>query len=491
MDSTIGVYSSVVNAECGESDGSINLNVQGGSGSYSYQWSNGATSQDIDSLSAGTYEVTITDNLLACNMILSYNVSNNNFDSISATIVDAHCGSADGAIDLTVNGNGSYSYEWSNGATTEDLVNVFAGEYTVTVTDTSGCKAIRSYTIGYTDSLAVNAVVLNASCGLSNGAIDVTVANGSGSYSYQWSNGESTEDLSNLMAGIYVVTVTDMNSGCEAVGIFAVSEEGAPVISLDNLTGITCAGDEDGSIEISVSGGSGSYSYSWSNGESTEDIYNLPAGTYLVEVRDDSSGCVSMMQFVIEDKTPIGIAADVTPTICDPNAAQIGAIDIEVSGGTTPYSYTWTGPQGFSAFTQDISGLVQGNYTLTVTDANGCSMEDTIYVNCRPEEPKPEDPKPIRIYNVITPNGDGYNDFWVIDNFDASKYPDNELLIFNRWGDLVYEAKPYDNEWRGQLFDTGEEVPDGTYFYILKLNESGDRIINQQQVYQGYVVVQR
>ena len=122
---------------------------------------------------------------------------------------------------------------------------------------------------------------------------------------------------------------------------------------------------------------------------------------------------------------------------------------------------------------------------------NGCTMEDTIYVNCRPEEPKPEDPKPIRIYNVITPNGDGSNDFWIIDNFDADRYPDNEVLIFNRWGDLVYEAHPYDNEWRGQLFDTGEEVPDGTYFYILKLNESGDRIINQQQVYQGYVVIQR
>lgn len=211
--------------------------------------------------------------------------------SLTATITDVSChGSSDGEIDLVANasgGAGSVSYTWSTGAVSEDLSGLQAGNYSVTA-EYSGASATASFTIAQPGSMALSNTVTNVSCnGGNNGAIDLSVSGGSAPYSYNWSNSSTSQDISSLTGGIYMVTVTDDN-GCTTNSIIGV--EDATAISIaPTASEETSPGAEDGSISLIVSGGAGSYSYSWSNGASTQDINGLNGGNYTVTITDGNS----------------------------------------------------------------------------------------------------------------------------------------------------------------------------------------------------------
>jgi gliding motility-associated-like protein len=153
---------------------------------------------------------------------------------------------------------------------------------------------------------------------------------------------------------------------------------------------------------------------------------------------------------------------DCNRSICFENGHNIstlggndGFINTELSGGTPPYDISWTGPDGFTSDQLDIDELFAGQYTLTVTDANGCVYEFVIDLT---------EPSDLTLPNGFTPNGDGFNDFFVI--LGLERYPENNLKVFNRWGNLVYEKENYDNTWAGGNTD-GEELPEGTYFAVF------------------------
>ncbi len=276
--------------------------------------------------------------------------------------------SGDASIDITVTGgDGDYSYSWSNSTTTEDLANLAAGEYTVTVTDGNGCAGSKSFTIAALDALVLEieqtADVLCA--GGSDANINLTVSGGIGPYSYLWNDGETTEDLNGVAAGIYDVVVTDGN-GCTADTKIEITEPSAL-----EITGISTASLDiqgDGTIDITVSGGTAPYTYAWDNDETTEDLGGLFSGVYIVTVTD-ANGCTEQEEFTvdgitaIEDELP-NLEVFPNPTVDylkisgveNASWSLINLAGLEVKSGSVASGITEI----------DVTGLRQGVYLLQI-----------------------------------------------------------------------------------------------------------------------------
>ncbi|MDD3875276.1 MAG: hypothetical protein PHT69_01500 [Bacteroidales bacterium] len=376
------VNSTQTNINCnGGSTGAINLTVTGGAGSFTYQWSDLPGSpdpEDRSGLTEGTYTVTITD-ANSCTLTESYTLTQP-AAALDATpaITNVKCyGGQNGQVVLTVSGGTSpYTYSWSGpvfSATTKDITGLYAGTYSVTVTDNKGCTKVLSSVIVGQPSAAIllTATQVNINCnGGSNGSINLTVSGGTPSlltgYTFLWSNGATTEDISGLVSGSYSVTVTD-SLGCSDVLSKTITQP-AQLTATATPVSPLCNGYSTGSIDLSVSGGTIDYDFLWSNNETTEDLANIPAGNYSVTVTDDN-GCTAIAATAVTQPAAVTIDATLTNVLC--NASTTGAIDITVTGGTVTldYDYDWGG----GITTADRSGLVAGNYTVTVSDDNGCS----------------------------------------------------------------------------------------------------------------------
>ena len=295
---------------------------------------------------------------------------------LELVLVDVDCyGQNNGLINAIVSGgSGNYSFEWSNGETTQAIPNLSPGTYSVVVSDDNGCLIEESQIeIMEPSELIVSGLTNNVSCaGASDGFIDLSVEGGIGGYSFYWSNGEISEDLNTLIAGNYSVVVSDSN-GCSQTVDFEVTEPEAMAIS-ENHINVSCNGGSDGSIDITVSGGTGLYDYSWSNGENLEDISNLIAGTYSVTATDEN-GCSISIDVEITEPEELSISFSSLPgeySDCDS-----GQLSVLVENGTGPYSYTWNNGQT----TSSIFGLCSGDYSVTVTDANGCTISGSATVD--------------------------------------------------------------------------------------------------------------
>lgn len=363
-----------INVDCnGNSTGSVDLTVTGGTGAYTYLWSNGATSQDIGSLPIGNYSVTVTD-AAGCTASTSVNITQPPVLTVSTTQVNVLCnGTNTGSIDLTVTGGTpDYSYLWSNGATTEDVNNLAAGTYSVTVTDANGCTTSTSVTITQPTVLALSTSATNVTCnGNGDGTINLSVSGGAGSYTYLWSNGATTQDLSGLGPGTYSVQVTDGN-GCIANASATVSEPAVLALSTTKID-VDCNGNSTGSINLTVSGGTAGFTYAWSNGATTQDINGLPAGNYSVTVTD-AEGCTASTSVNITQPAVLSVSTSSTNVLC--NGGTTGSIDLSVSGGTVGYSYLWN----TGATSQDLNGVAAGTYSVTVTDARGCTASTSVTI---------------------------------------------------------------------------------------------------------------
>jgi hypothetical protein len=368
----ISITSSVTSVSCGGTNGAIDLSVTGGTGAYTYLWSNSATSQDLSSLAAGTYSVTVTD-ANNCTATSSVNISSSSTMSLSTTVTNIGCnGNTTGAVNLTVTGGtAGYTFSWSNSATSEDLSNLAAGTYTVTVTDASSCTSITTVTITEPAAITLTTSATNVSCNAgTNGAIDLTATGGTGALSFAWSNSSTSEDLSNLAAGSYSVTVTDANN-CTATTSVTITQPAATFSIGSSTSGPTCNGGSNGSINLTVTGAS-SYSYVWSNSATTEDLTGLSAGSYSVTVTDMVSGCTLTQSFTVNQPTALSLSSTTT----NETFGNDGAIDLTVTGGISPYTYAWSN----SATTQDLTGIAGGTYSVVVTDNNGCTATSNITV---------------------------------------------------------------------------------------------------------------
>lgn len=233
---TILANTSSNDANCNSSDGSASVAPAGGATPYTYLWNNNATTASISGLAAGSYSVTITDNN-SCSIVASINVNNAGAPSIAVNNVDAvSCnGGNDGAINITVSGGATpYSFVWSNAATTEDISNLIAGSYTVSVTDDNNCLAVQTVTVSQPTLLVVSADnITNTTGGNNNGAIAITATGGTPAYIYNWSTGSTSEDITGLSCGNYSVTVVDANN-CTATGSYFVDCSVSVIDNFDN-----------------------------------------------------------------------------------------------------------------------------------------------------------------------------------------------------------------------------------------------------------------
>ncbi|MDX1909756.1 MAG: T9SS type A sorting domain-containing protein [Bacteroidia bacterium] len=291
------------------------------------------------------------------------------------------CGQSNGSIEIVVTGGEApYTYLWdaaAGNATTDSVGGLGAGTYVVVATDAKGCSESFSITLNNADApvLSISGQA-NVSCaGASNGTATANITGGLAPFSYLWSNGETTATATALPAGNSTCTVTDAN-GC--ISVITVTLTAPTAISLDaTAVPVSCAGAADGTATADAVGGTGTITYLWSNGQTTATATGLSGGTYTVTVTD-ANGCTSNTTVTVAEPSGAVITFS-TLGNGQPNPPYAGSTTANVTGGTEPYTYSWTDPLGNPIATTGplLFGLCGGDYILTVTDANGCSVTDT------------------------------------------------------------------------------------------------------------------
>ena len=367
-------------------DGSATATINGASLPITYSWSNGTSitindsSHTISGLSPGTYEVTITD-VGGCSISDEITVTSvcDGFDvSISATDVLCHGESNGTAISFPINGTGSFTYNWSNGITTQTNNSLNAGSHSLTITDSNNCPTVETFDIDEPAPLIISINSTNeTSLNAMNGTASAQATGGNQGYTYLWSTGATTSSISNLSPDTYYVTVSDAN-GCS--GIESVTIQSFDCNNFEtsvSFEDISCFGQKDGTATVLVSGQTNPVNYSWSNGGNTQTIQNLSVDNYFVTVTD-GSGCSSILSGTIQEPSELNL--DLFATGVTTTNGNDGSVTANASGGTQfsggTYQYNWSN----GGNSKVISGLIAGTYSVTVTDANGCTISKSVEI---------------------------------------------------------------------------------------------------------------
>ena len=378
----------------GEEDGSVVAVANGGTSPYMYSWTlpnNSVERTDqsfLQDIIGGDYLLQVIDSSGCISAVNTFSIQEPAPIVIDlASSQSVQCSTPnDGILNIAVSGGQMpYNYEWSSGLSSRSIRSLDAGTYTVTTTDAVECTAEETFTVEFEENgLAINLASINEkSCGNANdGAITVAVSGGQGRYQYTWSNGiqsigNDTMVLNNLGAGTYSVTVVDDNDDFLCRGILediVISSGGALRVELDNFNNeLACFGENNGSYDIRVIGGAAPYTFLWNDGVTTEDRQDLLSGTYTLTITDaNNCSWISGNFFPAITSPSNALQVDsviVTPALCAGD--NTGQIAIAVSGGRQQYDYSWN----TGSTTPIIQDLAAGNYALTVTDRNGCTLQ--------------------------------------------------------------------------------------------------------------------
>lgn len=402
---SLSVSATATNTSCnGGNDGSISTTVSGGTGSYTYGWTGGASGANPTSLAAGTYTVTVSD--ATCSSISPatavVTVGEPSALTVSATVTQPSCSYNTGSVSLSsTGGTGAITY---SGSATSSLT---TGTYSYTVTDANGCTASTTATISAPSAISyTSTTATNISCNNSNGGAHADgtatvngASGGTGSLSYSWSNGATSNPATGLSApATYSVTITDAN-GCSTTGSVTVGQPTLLTIG-KTVTNVSCnssngGSSNNGSIVTTVSGGTSGYTYSWSGGATTANRTGLSAGTYSLTVTD-AKGCTATTTATVNQPAAFGSSITVTPanttyTGGNPNNIYLGygpqtaTLTANASTGSG-YTYSWSPASRLSCtscqnpvFTPTVAGTY--NYTVTVTNSNGCTKRSSVTMN--------------------------------------------------------------------------------------------------------------
>lgn len=402
--SDISITNVSVEDACGEAaSGSIQLELSGEQTLEYIRWKRDeggfwiTTTPVLSDIPTGTYYILIQD---ICNNTEELTVEVGSFQGepfdIHLQSIEHLCSETanTGAInievvDATGENSTAYSYEWSNGAMTQNVSGLETGEYSVTVTNEEGCERVGSFNVKVEETIVLSTIkpVCNDGENLNNGAIFLEVE-GYAPFTFEWNTGATTQNLEYLPVGTYMVTITD-DTGCQIIRAFEVGYT-ILAISLDNLQNSTIPtiegeNDGNGAIEISVSGDNPPFEFEWSHGTTSEDIYDLPAGTYTVTVTDKDK-CMATRTFEIESCQPLNAFINPFEMETCHNEFFPGSMSVIVEGGEPPYSYFWEGPGNFTGNgTATIDNISEeGIFQVTVIDACGTSevVIQEIRCNC-------------------------------------------------------------------------------------------------------------
>lgn len=449
-----------------ENAGRIDITVIGGSNNLSYNWSGpdgfSSSSEDINGLTAtGEYCLTITDVDGGCSIercLGIYNVMRLG----EPDIVNSCATDGTGQVILNVSGGEQpYLYEWSNGATTADLMNVSEGTYSVTVVDNRGISVEGTYNVGAFEplSLLANVIPVTSNPDNTNGTINLIVSGGLPSYSFEWGDGRTSQVLADLAVGQYCVTVTD-GTGCQIEQCLDVEYVPTPLGASPIFEDISCNGREDGSLSLAITGGLSPYTVSFSDGTMTTNNNGL--------VVKNNQGPGSL-DYTIEDRNGATIEGRVTFT--DPPQLLIsdfsvvhdtedpgctGSIQLEVEGGTPDYMVQWNSPNTGT----NIINLCAGEFTPTVIDANGCMVSL-------------DNPITVTMFSVDA----------IVTNADCQDSANGEINLEVEGGD-----GPYSYVWKNDVGQTISQDQDPANLapgmYTVSVTEnSGNVLVRQIEIF--------
>ena len=386
----------ITDATCnGGCDGEADVTVSGGTGGFTYTWSPapplGQGTPNVSGLCAGPWSVTISD-ANSCDTTLAFLIAQPPPIIPNEAHTDVSCGGVcDGTATVApTGGGGSYTYLWSPapgaGQGSASATNLCAGIYTVLITDlATGCDTLVSITIASPPELDPQLTVTDASCaGICDGSVILVVTGGVPSYTYLWSPtppiGQGTPNVSGLCAGPWTVTVTDL-SGCDTTVQFTIDEP-SPILPNESFTDVSCTGACDGTATVAPTGGVGPYTYLWSPvppvGQGTPTASQLCAGPWAVTITD-SNGCDTTVQFTITEPPPLTQTSSQTDVSCGTNCD--GTASVVIGGGAPGYTYVWSPAPGGGQGTPNATGLCAGNYSVLVTDQNGCTLPVPFTIN--------------------------------------------------------------------------------------------------------------
>ncbi|WP_282777961.1 T9SS type A sorting domain-containing protein [Phaeodactylibacter xiamenensis] len=355
---------SITDATCNENNGTANIDVSLFN-NPSIEWSNGATTAEVANLEPGDYEVTITDSN-GCTASESIVIGSTPPAEIEIEGINPTCGNTNGSAIVNIISGAAVEYQWSNGKTSQSILNIGPGEYDVTVTDSTGCAITQSIIIEDIPVVEIETDITDATCGDANGVAAISIISGEVD-SYEWNTGETTSTLTGIGAGSYDVTVTDIN-GCSVIQNVMV--QAIPVAQIEvEITNTTC-GEANGTATTIVNSGE-VLSYEWSNGSTAAMITDLEPGTYDVTATD-INGC-EIIETLLLEATPIAeIEVEATNTTC---GNEDGAVSVNILSGNI-LNYSWSNGQN----TAMITGLPGGTYSVTVTDENDCEITQSTEV---------------------------------------------------------------------------------------------------------------
>ena len=378
----------------GENVGSASLNVSGGTPNYTYSWAGsnavGATGATASGLKAGTYTVTVQD-ALGCSLTNAYTITAPAAIVPTVTPTNSTCGNANGkaSVTATTGGGGTYTYAWAGtgaaGQTGITATGLTAGNtYTVSVTDQNGCVGTATTTPANTAGPSLTSLTsVQPSChGGTNGSATATLSGGTAAYTFSWSNGATaitsatSATATGLSAVTYSVTVTDANA-CPATSAVTLSQPTLLAVSTPTVTATTC-GQNVGTAAVTGSGGTAPYTFAWAgngaSGQTAATATALGVGSYTVTITD-AKGCnTNTVANIAVLSGPAPVATTVSNVKCF--GQSNGSTSVSATGGSTPYTYAWSNG-GTNALD---TGLVAGSYTITVTDAGGCSAQSVATV---------------------------------------------------------------------------------------------------------------
>lgn len=379
----IQVSSTVTNANCGQNNGAIQLSTSGGTGIFSFSWSNTSNNSSLNSnLSPGNYSCQLADANQCTAPQQNANITMVSTAVISSvtTVIHPTCnGSSNGSAGINASGgNGQFFYTWTpNLGNTTSLTNLPAGTYTCQVSDGLGCTSIQQITLTQPASLAVNSVLGPITCfGGNNGSLTLNTSGGTAPYQYNWAGNLGTANsISNLSAGIYSCQMTDANS-CVLNQSFQLTNPPAITSTILNVSNVDCFGNSTGSASISASGGTGNLSYLWTPiASSISSISNVPAGTYTCTI-SDANGCQHLTNVTITQPSVLGSSITAqNPVSCF--GGTNGSAQVSGIGGIPPYTYFWSPMGGTSNLASNLSA---GTYTCQVKDVNGCSTNQVVQI---------------------------------------------------------------------------------------------------------------
>jgi len=435
------------NSSCEVNDAYAYAVASGGSGFYSYLWSNGEEDSLIDELSSGIYSVVVTDEL-NCSVTGFTNIVALGAPIINITSENVSCfGSSDGYIYASASGGVEpYLFQWENGSTDSIQSGLSEGEYFITITDGNSCEVTEIIYINSPDSIDVTLTSLDLNCyGDLNGSIESDINGGILPYSYLWSNGSESPNINNLTSGQYSLLVTD-STGCSVSESIFISEPDSINITF-NISNEDCNPNNQ-SIETEIEGGTPPYDYIWNNNETSSNIYNLSSDYYVLTITDFNN-CISTKSDSVVFFDELQVEFNIINESC--LGTGDGIIETFLIGGLHPYTFNWSNGES----SQNIQNLFSGDYELSITDFNDCTLDTTLIVineNLNPQTTNIIGNAQVQIstqyqYSVSQSLGSTY--YWSIENGAIVSGQGNNSVIV-------------------QWIDYGEGV-----IYVTEKNDSG------------------